>query len=361
MKVGVDARWMVGRYRGMGRYAHALLEPVRDQVLALLPSSYPDSQYANMHEGQGFFPYWEQFVLPRLCRRLGVGEVICPYNTAPLQLPSSTKLTLVLHDLIYLEPWTRLPPSVSTYQTAGRLYRRWVVPRVAARADRIVAVSTYTRDLVADRFRIPADRIEVIPNSIDERWLIAETEEVPPRQPWLLAVAGEAPSKNLPALLVAFGAFRRRGGPAVADAVLRVVGIGEAHQAHFRRLAARSGVEDHVRFEQFLDEAALQRLYREARLFVMPSLYEGFGIPLLEAMASGTPVACSNSTALPEVVGDAGWLFDPRDPTDMADVLLSAWTDSGARAEFARRGRARVSRFTRGAVAEHIARFWEIV
>jgi glycosyltransferase involved in cell wall biosynthesis len=359
MKLAVDARWMVGRYRGMGRYAHALLEPVRDRVVALLPASYPGSVYANVHEGFGLFPYWEQFVLPGLVERLGATELLCPYNTAPLRPPPSAGMTLILHDLIYLEPWSRLPPSVSAYQTAGRLYRRWVVPRVAARADRIVAVSNHTRDCIVERFGIPEARIRVIPNSIDEGWLVPEASNPASRQPWLLAVAGEAPSKNLGALLQAFGEFRRRGGARVADSLLRIVGIGASHQPHFGRLATRAGVAEHVRFEPFLDEEALRSLYRSARLFVMPSLYEGFGIPVLEAMASGTPVACSNTTALPEVVGDAGWLFDPRDTASMASTLLSAWTDPGALAEFSSRGHARVSRFTREAVAADIARFWE--
>lgn len=359
MTIAVDARWMVGRYRGMGRYAHALLEPVQERVKALLPTGYPHSRYSTVHQGRGPFPYWEQLVLPRLAAGVGADELLCPYNTAPLRVATSVRLTLVLHDLIYLEPWSRLPPSVSAYQTAGRVYRRWVVPRVAARADRIVAVSDYTRDCIVERFGIPANRIDVIPNSIDEQWLVPEHQDPSERQPWLLTVAGEAPSKNLPALIAAFGDFRRRGGARVSDSLLRIVGIGAAHQAHFARLAARAGVEDHVRFEPFLTEEALQKLYRASRLFVMPSLYEGFGIPILEAMASGTPVACSSSTALPEVVGDAGWLFEPRDTAGIATTLLAGWTDPGALAEYSRKGRARVSRFARSAVAARIARFWE--
>lgn len=358
MSLGVDARWMVGQYRGMGRYAHALIEPIASEARALLPNGYPRTVYPTVQAGSSFFPYWEQVVLPKLCAEHRVTTLLCPYNTAPLHLPSSTALTLVVHDLIYLEPWTRLRPSVSTYQTLGRIYRRWVVPRVARQAARLVTVSEYTRDQISRVFSIPRQGIHVIPNSLDEGWYVDAPLPWTRRQPYLLAVAGEAPSKNLPSLIRAFAAFRRAGGEAAAESRLRIVGIKPAHQPHFRRVAAAAGVGLWTDFEPFVDEPTLQRLYREAWLFVMPSLYEGFGIPLLEAMASGTPVVCSNTTSLPEVVGDAGWLFNPRDVKDMAAVLHAAWVDHGGRAERARRGLARAHGYSRHAVSKAIETLW---
>lgn len=358
MTLGVDARWMVGQYRGMGRYAHALIEPVATKVLALLPRSYPNSGYPTLQAGSSFFPYWEQVVLPRLCTSHDVAELLCPYNTAPLNVPPSTQLTLVVHDLIYLESWPRLPPSVSVHQTLGRVYRRWVVPRVVGRAARLVTVSEYTRDQISKCFSIPRQNIHVIPNSLDDGWYVDAPLPWTQRQPYLLAVAGEAPSKNLPALIRAFAAFRRAAGRTAVESRLRIVGIKPAHQRHFQRIADTAGVGQWTDFESFVDEPTLQRLYREAWLFVMPSLYEGFGIPLLEAMASGTPVVCSNTTSLPEVVGDAAWLFNPRDVDDMAAQLQAAWIDQRGRGERARHGLVRARQYSRAAVAETIAAFW---
>lgn len=358
MTLAVDARWMVGPYRGMGRYAHALIEPVASEVQALLPRAYARAAYPTVHAGLSFFPYWEQVVLPRLCAEHGIDHLLCPYNTAPLHLPPSTQLTLVVHDLIYLEPWHRLPPSVSTYQTLGRIYRRLVVPRAAAQAAHLLTVSEYTRNQISEHFSIAKQRIRVIPNSLDEEWYVEAPLRWSERQPYLLTVAGEAPSKNLASLIRAFAAFRQAAGNAANECTLRVVGIKPAYQRHFQRIAAAAGVGSWVAFEPFLDEPTLRRLYREAWLFVMPSLYEGFGIPLLEAMASGTPVVCSNTTSLPEVVGDAGWLFNPRDIEDMAGTLHSAWTDQQGKLERAALGLARAQRYRRSAVAEDITVFW---
>lgn len=360
MTLAVDARWMVGQYRGMGRYAHALIEPIASEVQALLPSSYPKAIYSTVQAGSSFFPYWEQAVLPRLCTEHGISELLCPYNTAPLHLPSSTQLTLVVHDLIYLEPWSRLPPSVSAYQTLGRIYRRWVVPRVAGRAARLVTVSEYTRDQISKCFSIPKQNIHVIPSSLEDGWYVDAPLPWTQRQPYLLAVAGEAPSKNLPSLIRAFAAFRRSADKAAAESQLRIVGIKPVHQPHFQRIADAAGVGPWTVFESFVDEPTLQRLYREAWLFVMPSLYEGFGLPLVESMASGTPVVCSNTTSLPEVVGDAAWLFDPRDVDDMAAQLQAAWVDQRGRSERAKRGLARAQQYRRSVVAKAIAAFWGV-
>ncbi len=361
MNLGVDARWMVGQYRGMGHYAHTLIEPVATEILALLPRSYPKARYPTLQAGPSFFPYWEQVVLPKLCANHGVTQLLCPYNTAPLNVPPSTQLTLVVHDLIYLESWARLPPSVSIYQTLGRIYRRRIVPRVARRATRLVTVSAYTRNQISKCFSIPEQDIHVIPNSLDDSWYVEAPLSWACRQPYILTVSGEAPSKNLPSLIRAFAAFRNKAGRAAAESRLRIVGIKPVHQPHFQRIANTAGVGPWMDFESFINEAALRKLYSEAWLFVMPSLYEGFGIPLLEAMASGTPVVCSNTTSLPEVVGDAGWLFDPRNIDDMAAKLQSAWADERGLADLANRGLARARHYSRPAVAEKIKDFWKTI
>ena len=343
----------------MGRYAHGLLLPFAGMTTALLPESYPESRFPTVHRGNSFFPWWEQVILPRLCLEHGITRLLCPYNTAPIRLPASVELLLVVHDLIYLEPWARLPPSVSVIQTLGRIYRRHVVPLAIQRAAKLITVSEYTRDQLSQKFSIPKERIWVIPNSLGDSWYVDDGPLTPnDRKPYLLCVSGEAPSKNVGAFIRAFSKFRAMLGSMAEELSLRIVGIKQPYQSHFRRLAEDAGIANIIRFEPYLNESALQQLYREAWLFSMPSLYEGFGIPVLEAMASGTPVACSNTTSLPEVVGGAGWLFDPRDESDMARQLYAAWTDHIGRIERAQCGVIRAQMYRRTAIAESIINFW---
>lgn len=356
--LAVDARWMVGNYRGMGHYARSLVDPVAREITALLPLGSPPSPYLSIFKGNNFFPWWEQITLPRLCAEYGVTRLLCPYNSAPTRLQASTDMLLVVHDLIYMEPWSSLGPSVSAYQTFGRIYRRYIVPRAIKRATHLIAVSEYTRNQLSQQFSIPENDISIIPNSLGEDWYLDKPLSLDCRLPYLLTVTGEAPSKNLGALIRSFSKFRSQLGPQVQDISLRIVGIKLEYQPHFMRLAESLGVGANINFELFLNESRLRELYREAWLFVMPSLYEGFGIPVLEAMASGTPVVCSNTTSLPELVGDAGWLFDPRDLNDMAEKLFYAWTDSNGRSERSLLGMDRAQYYRRTNVEHLISNFW---
>jgi glycosyltransferase involved in cell wall biosynthesis len=359
MKLAVDACWMVGQTRGMAQYARALLEPVKHEISALLPQGYPATDYHSIYGGSGFFPYWEQMGLNQLCSKHQIKYLICPYNTAPLNLPPFTKLILVVHDLIYLESLKSLPLSISMYQNLGRIYRRMIVPKVILKAHHLIAVSHYTRQQISQVFKIPTHKITLLPNSIADDWRVAQPLPEAERAPYILTVSGGAPHKNLPMLLRAFAAFKQRIPADSSAPMLRIVGINTQHQKHFQKLATNLGIKQPVVFEPFLEEALLKQRYQHARLFVFPSLIEGFGIPLMEAMASGTPVVCSNTTAFPEVIGDAGWLFNPHDLEDMTNTLYTAWMDRDAQTKYAWQGLERVQRFSQTLSSESIRAFWK--
>ncbi|MCE8014836.1 glycosyltransferase family 4 protein [Halomonas sp. MCCC 1A17488] len=351
---------MSGSMRGMGRFAWQLIRPVRDQVMALSPAGTRVEGLQSVESGRGFFPLWEQYHLPRLVRQRKPDILLCPYNTGPLWRVKTPTL-VVVHDLIFMRSWKELPPSRSFYQTLGRYYRRRVVPRMVRKAQHIITVSKYTRRELIDKLGVAASNVTVIPNAIGDEWFREEPLPLENRQPYLFTVAGEAPSKNVPALIAAFAQARQKALLS-RDITLVIGGIPSARHDYYRHLSRSEGlVDDDVTFEGYLTVEELKDRYRLARGFVFASLFEGFGIPPLEALASGTPVACSNTTSLPEVVGEHARLFDPSDIQDMAMSMATLCNDSDA-LDFERRvqaGRGHARAFSESSVEKTITRFWE--
>jgi glycosyltransferase involved in cell wall biosynthesis len=356
MRLAVDARLMAGHPRGMGQYSRVLVEPVQHQLTALLPRSQTVQEWPCYSKGSGFFPWWEQRVLPRMAQQCDATHLLCPNNTGPIARIHGIKTILVVHDLIFLQPFSELPASRSLYQNLGRIYRRFVVPAVIKNADLLITVSEYTREALCEYFCMDPQRIHVIPNSVGNAWFVSHPLDDSLRKPYLLSVTGEAPSKNLSALLKAFAEMRANGFG--RELSLRIVGIKPAFHSGYLEEAEQLRLVGAVRLESFISEDELRRMYREAWAFVLPSLFEGFGIPLIEAMASGTPVVCSDTTSLPEVVGDAAILFNPRYIDDMAAKLARIVADRTVRAIGIQKGLKRAEMFRQEAIMQKITDFW---
>jgi glycosyltransferase involved in cell wall biosynthesis len=355
VKLGVDITWMVGNYRGMGRFARQLVAPVSTSVLGLAPSGVTAEEWPCVSSGRGFFPWWEQVELPRLCHEQKLDYLLCPYNTGPLRSTGNTRVIAVVYDLIFLQSWRVLPPAKSLYQTAGRVYRRHVVPRLARRADVVLTVSRFTQRELIEKFGLSEQDVHVIPCSIEDSWFTAPLS-LADREPYLFTVAGEVPSKNVDRLLQAFALAR----PTLGDDVkLRIAGIKSAYHEHFLQRAGALGLTGHVELLGYVSEQELMGHYRQARAFIFASLFEGFGIPLLEAMASGTPVACSNTTSMPEIVGDSALQFDPYSVSDMAEQIRRMWSDDARLAATVRNGIDRARVFSESNVGPSIRDFWE--
>lgn len=355
MRLGVDITWMLGNYRGMGRFGRQLIAPVRESVVALAPRGMTTDEWPCVSEGRAFFPWWEQIELPRLCATQNLDYLLCPYNTGPLRSTGGTRLIAVIHDLIFLQSWRALPSSKSLYQTAGRVYRRHVVPRLARRAQLVMTVSRFTQRELVDTFGLPEQDVHFIPNSIPDDWFAPPLSEAD-RQPYLFTVAGEVPSKNVDRLLQAFALAKPKLGE---DVRLRIAGIKSAYHEHFMQRASALGLAGGVELLGYVSEPELRQHYRQARAFIFASLFEGFGIPLLEAMASGTPVACSNSTSMPEIVGGCGLLFDPYSVGDMAGQICKVWNGGTGFDAMVRDGVNRARLFSESSVKPAIQNFWK--
>jgi glycosyltransferase involved in cell wall biosynthesis len=292
----------------------------------------------------------EQQLLPRLARRERVDVLHSLASTAPGW--GRFRRVVTVHDLIH-----RVHPEAH----AGVLPHgmRLLVRLATSRSDRVIAVSRHTRDDLVRLLGVAPGKIDVVPQGmgrtaeavavapLDEgavrRWLDAGSRQL------VLSVSAKRPHKNLARLLEALALV-----PAERRPVLVLPGYPTWHEAELRSRASSLGVAADVRFLGWVSAAELEGLYAAARCFVFPSLYEGFGLPVLEAMRRGLPVACSDRSSLPEVAGDAALLFDPESPRAIADALERLLGDSALAAELAAAGPFQAARFSWEATARGV-------
>jgi glycosyltransferase involved in cell wall biosynthesis len=267
----------------------------------------------------------------------------------------------VLHNVALTAPlWTRPPnvvllPDVTWLrqpETVGRarslLWRSLVLP-AARRADRIITLSEAARREIVEDIGVPSERIDVVPlgYGLAQRATPTPGEELRKRLellagPVLLAVSALTPHKNVAALLNAVAKVRT----ALPEVNLVVPGNPSAHGEELKRVAVELGIERHVCFPGWVSAEDLEALYDLAAVFAFPSLREGFGLPLLEAMARGVPVVAAASSALPEVAGDAALYFDPHSPEELATAILRLLRDSELHEQLVARGKERQKLFT---------------
>lgn len=282
----------------------------------------------------------EQQLLPRLARRAAVDLVHSLGSTGPAAGPFRRVSTI--HDLHY----RTVPEAHFGFRALGM---RVLVPLSARRAHRVIADSQAVRDELLSLLRVPAGKIDVVPLGFGAR---CRADPLPPEElrrrldvsdgePIALSVSAKRPHKNLMALLDALVLIEPERRP-----VLVLPGYPTEHEVELRERAANLGLDDRTRFLSWVDEPELEALYAAAACFVFPSLSEGFGLPVLEAMSRGVPVACSNTGAVAEVAGGAALGFDPRSPREIADAVQRILGDRAEAERLRAAGRARAAEFT---------------
>ncbi len=283
--------------------------------------------------------FGEQTLLPILGARAHVQLMHSMASTAPVW--GRFQRVTTVHDLIY----ARFPDAHSGLREKGM---KVLVPVAARRSHRVIADSHSTRADLVSLLGVPEERIDVVPlglGSVQRETPMAEGElrsrfELGDRRV-LLGLSAKRPHKNLAALIGALGRL-----PVDERPLLVLPGYGTWHEGELRERAQQAGVADDVRLCGWVQDAELEGLWSIAEAFVFPSLYEGFGLPVLEAMARGVPVACSNTSSLPEVAGDAALLFDPRDEAQIAAALQRILGDRDLRGRLRALGRVRAQLFT---------------
>jgi glycosyltransferase involved in cell wall biosynthesis len=281
----------------------------------------------------------EQMLMPRLAVREGVELVHSMASTAPVW--GRFRRVVTVHDLIY----ARFPEAHAGIRDKGM---KVLVPWAARRSDRVITDSQSTREDLIELIGLAPERIDVVPLGLG-----AVKREVPlsetvvragfdlGERPVVLSLSAKRPHKNLLTLIGALAQLPPDGRP-----VLVLPGYPTVHEIELRERARALGVEGDVRFPAWVSAEELEGLWAITQAFVYPSLYEGFGLPVLEAMDRGVPVACSNASSLPEVAGDAALLFDPHDESAIASALKRLLTEPELTENLRSRGLARAREFS---------------
>jgi glycosyltransferase involved in cell wall biosynthesis len=359
MRIAFDLRRI--KNPGIGRYMKCLAEAVvaqapEHQYLLILP---PDAgQAVAVENGRAekltsSIPYYsirEQFALPRFLQRHRVDLFHSPHFNLPLIRPCSTVVTI--HDVIYLACKDDLPSRV------GRVYYRGMIAASVRLADRVLTDSQFSKADIVRYLNADPAKIEVVYPGVDPRFRRVRDERAIQSVLSRYHVEGDyilytgiyKPRKNHAALLRAFRELLKSG----CKATLVIAGpVGEG-EAELCRLAEQLGIAKHMVVAGFIPDSDLPALYSGARVYACPSLYEGFGFTVLEAMACGVPVVCSRRTSLPEIAGDAALYADPQNPSNFAEAVARAFSDGELRQQLIEKGYKNCSRFQWEAAAQDI-------
>jgi glycosyltransferase involved in cell wall biosynthesis len=301
--------------------------------------------------------------LPAALAQRGVDILHMPWFYAPAVVPC--RMVITVHDL------TELVYARAAGGAILQAGRRHFARRALVHCSRIVTVSQAARRELARVFSIPESKIDVIYNALDERFrsepyprddaLILERHAI--NYPFVLYAGNIRPHKNLPRLIEAFSVAKAelRGNPEFDHLKLLVIGDELAQHPDLRRAVVRTRVREDVRFLGFVPHPVLRVLYKHARAFLFPSLYEGFGLPPLEAMAHGTPVLTSNVSSLPEVFGDSALLVNPEKVFEIARGIRQILTDEELRARLVRAGEERVKMYSWDRTAQQLEEVYRTV
>lgn len=358
INIAIDMRMV--RHSGIGTYLRSLfprlraLRPADRFCLLGLPERLQE-QFGAPGAGVEHAPWQSPIYSVREqlrgpgCIGKGVDLLWSPHYNIPLLRRGP--LVVTVHDTFHLA----MPELVGGVHR--RLYARVLFGAVAKKADAIICVSRFTADELVRLAGADARKIRVVPNGVDEAWFRLRRLRRPHSRPYLLFVGNVKPNKNLRRLVTAYESLA-----AGIEQDLVIVGQREGFLTADSQVAALAAkLPERVRFTGYVDQATLEQYFAHAEALVFPSLYEGFGLPPLEAMACGCPVIASRAASLPEVCGEAALYFDPREPAQIAAAIRRLVEDRGLRHELVHRGAERARAFSWDASAALTSEVFEEV
>lgn len=317
-----------------------------------------------IHKTPAFsYPFWEQVYLPRIARKAGLDVLHCTSNTAPVFYASSPMM-LTLHDIIYLE---KISFAGTAYQNFGNLYRRWIAPAAIRRCSTIVTVSAFEKRRIIEKLGLPEDKVKVVYNAANKRFRVIEERNVLEKmaekyslpEQFILFFGNTAPKKNTIGVVEAYAHyFERETNPlplVITDCTVDYIRqvLNKISTKQKGNMLEKLLVLDYIPFDD------LPCIYNLAGLFLYPSLRESFGMPIIEAMACGTPVMTSNVSSMPEVAGDAALLIDPEKPVAIAEGMKEILDNTELQQQMIRRGLRRAAGFSWTNTARQILQLYK--
>ena len=309
--------------------------------------------------GSNFYPLWEQFSLPRAVNQLNLDMLHCTSNTAPIRC--KIPLILTLHDIIFLEP--RDKSNKSFYQDMGWRYRRFVVPRILKKCKRIITVSDFEFNNIITKLQIPEEKMVMIYNGYNQWFRPVEDTELIYQQyieepGYFFFLGNTDPKKNTERTLIAYSKYLE-----LSD-VKRKLLMADLDRGYLEEIINRNdigNIRDHIVIPGYIKNADLPFIYNNAFAFLYTSLRESFGIPLLEAMACGTPVITSNTSSMPEIGGPEVIMVNPQNVQEITEKMLLLEKDDALYQKQKEIGIIRAQQFSWKYTAEQLLTVYEDV
>ena len=309
--------------------------------------------------GSNFYPLWEQFSLPRAVSQLNLDMLHCTSNTAPIRC--KIPLILTLHDIIFLEP--RDKSNKSFYQDMGWRYRRFVVPRILKKCKRIITVSDFEFNNIITKLQIPEEKMVMIYNGYNQWFKPVEDTELIYQQyidepGYFFFLGNTDPKKNTERTLIAYSKYLEQSD------VKRKLLMADLDRGYLEEIINRNdigNIRDHIVIPGYIKNADLPYIYNNAFAFLYTSLRESFGIPLLEAMACGTPVITSNTSSMPEIGGPEVIMVNPQNVQEITEKMLLLEKDEALYQKQKEIGIIRAQQFSWKYTAEQLLTVYEDV
>ena len=371
MRIGIEAQRLFRPHKhGMDRVALELIKNLQiidkendyfifvkpDQDTSVISNT---SNFNIVEIPGGTYPIWEQYKLPKIAKEYQCNILHCTSNTAPLY--TKTPLVTTLHDIIYMEESLikQLTSSASLYQKFGNLYRRLIVNGVVKKSRRLITVSNFEKENITKFFDLNDNNVQAIHNGVNTNFttkinhlqaIQVKAKYKLPNQ-YLLHIANKDPRKNTKRVLMAFNEFLDLS---TSKFKLVMLGCKEDDLKGILNEINAIHLYNHIVLTGYVSDEDLPVIYGLSQILLFPSLREGFGIPIIEAMACGVPVITSNTSSMPEVAGDAAHLINPNKTEEITSGIIKILSDKNFKDELIQKGLKRYKSFTWGFMARQV-------